>query len=108
MTLVTVTTTVETRDAAASLAKQLVNERLAACVQIARIESVYRWDGIQCDEEFRLDCKTTRDRSEALVAQLAAIHPYDEPEIILTPVEASPGYAAWAVEAVRPGSDAGA
>ncbi|MEM1379941.1 MAG: divalent-cation tolerance protein CutA [Pseudomonadota bacterium] len=97
MTLVVVTSTVSSEDEAKRLAHALVKERLAACVQITSIRSIYQWQGaVEEAEEFRLDCKTPAARKDALMAKIAALHSYDEPEILCVPADASPGYTAWA------------
>ncbi|MGW0521157.1 divalent-cation tolerance protein CutA [Crossiella sp. NPDC003009] len=82
-----VTTTVNTPEAAHALAAAAVEARLAACVQIVPVTSVYRWDGAtQTDGEWRVECKTVAGRVEELLAQLRGGHSYDVPELIVTPV----------------------
>ena len=67
-------------DAAADLAAELVERRLAACVNRFPCESVYRWDGeVHHDEEVVLLAKTTDDAYPDLVAQVEESHPYDVP-----------------------------
>ncbi|MEM9840007.1 MAG: divalent-cation tolerance protein CutA [Pseudomonadota bacterium] len=97
MSLCVVTTTLPGQAEAEALARQLVEERLVACVQMTPITSVYRWEGnVETAPEVRLDCKTTEAKREALLARLSELHPYDVPEVLVTQVEASEGYAAWA------------
>ena len=98
--LVVATHPVEGADA---LARALVEERLAACVQQAPIASVYRWQGaIESAQEVRLECKTTRARAAACVSAIRARHPYDVPEILVVPVErANPPYERWVLEETR-------
>ena len=100
-----VTTTVGGEADAERLAGMVVARRLAACVQACRIVSTYRWDGrVQREAEWRLDLKTTQARADALMAALAEAHPYDEPELVVTEVGTSVGYAAWvAAETVSGG-----
>ncbi|MDD1717746.1 MAG: divalent-cation tolerance protein CutA [Methanoregulaceae archaeon] len=75
------------RDAAAGMAKTLVERRLAACVNIAAVRSVYRWKGEACDEEEALMIvKTSPGRVSLLIAGIREIHPYDVPEVIVLPV----------------------
>jgi len=71
-------------DSAARIARALVEERLAACVnRVPGLTSVYRWRGeVQEDGEVLLLIKTTRDRLEALRARLIELHPYEVPELI--------------------------
>ncbi|ELZ98887.1 hypothetical protein C440_00985 [Haloferax mucosum ATCC BAA-1512] len=62
------------------LARTLVEERLAACVNRVPCESVYRWNGeVHDDEETILLAKTTADRYDDLVARVVELHPYDVP-----------------------------
>ena len=95
--LIAVVTTVATRAQALALAQALVEQRLAACVQISPIESVYRWDGaVQVEPELRLLCKTTAQRWTAIEAAIRERHPYELPQIVafaLDPAHAP--YAAW-------------
>src|SRR5579871_5436235 len=93
-----VTTTLPSRDQAAALARALVDERLAACVQIVDgLRSIYRWQGQICDEpEVLCLIKTARARWEALRARVAELHPYDVPELLALPVAAgSAPYLDW-------------
>jgi periplasmic divalent cation tolerance protein len=105
--LVQVVTTIDDRDAAQAIADAVVRERLAACVQVSGpISSTYRWKGaLERTEEWVCTAKTTRDGAPALVARLRALHSYDQPEILVTPVaDAAPGYAAWVASEVVTGS----
>lgn len=96
MQVLVVITTAATKEDAARLARLTVEERLAACAQLYAIESVYRWEGIQQEAEWRVELKTSSGKCDALMARLAEAHPYDEPELIALPAErSSAGYAAW-------------
>lgn len=65
---------------APELAKTLVEERLAACVNTIDINSVYRWDGdVHEDDEVALIAKTTAERYDDLVARVVERHPYEVP-----------------------------
>ncbi len=80
------------------IARTLVEERLAACVNILGMcHSIYRWQGrIEETREVAAIFKTGADRSPALVARLAELHSYDVPAAVVWPiVDASPAYAAW-------------
>lgn len=67
-------------DVAEDLARQLVEERLAACVNVVDCDSVYRWDGdVVAEAEAVLLAKTTDERYDDLVDRVAAAHPYDVP-----------------------------
>ena len=96
-------TTLPSRESAQALAREAVQRRLAACVQIQAIDSVYRWQGEVCEEaEWRLLLKTTQARQAALAALIAELHPYDLPALLSLPVQwAEPGFAAWIADAVR-------
>ena len=88
---------------AMALARELVTERLAACVNVLpSIMSVYRWDGkIHADSEQQLVIKTASTRVDALWAALRARHPYDTPEFIVLPItEGSPEYLKWVGDSV--------
>jgi periplasmic divalent cation tolerance protein len=83
---------------AAQIARVLVEERLAACVNLVpAVRSIYRWQGaIQDDAESLAIIKTTADRQAALAARLVELHPYEVPEIIAVPVAAGHApYLAW-------------
>ena len=83
---------------AAEVAQILVNEGLAACVNlVGPVRSIYRWKGEVCDEQETLALvKTTRERFDAMKARLVALHPYEVAEVIAVPVEAGHApYMAW-------------
>jgi periplasmic divalent cation tolerance protein len=91
--------------AAAGLARQLVGEGLAACVNIApAVESIYRWDGdIQEESESLMVVKTTGNNLPAILDMLEATHPYEVFEFITLPVEGGNGrYLRWVADSVRP------
>lgn len=84
--------------AAEKLARQIVEARVAACVnQLAPCTSTYRWQGqVETATEVPLLIKTTRDAYPRLEQMLRATHPYQLPEIIATPVTAGlPAYLDW-------------
>lgn len=73
-------TTIHELSLARDLARSAVERRLAACVHIEEITSVFRWDGaVQQEPEFRLLFKTSETALPALKAHVLAAHPYDEP-----------------------------
>ena len=101
-----VITNLPDRAAAERLADALIDQRLAACVNIlAPCRSVYRWkDVLQHDEEHPLLVKTTAERYPALEAAIRASHPYELPEIIAVPIEHGlPGYLAWVAAETKTG-----
>jgi len=80
------------------IARALVEEQLAACVnRLGGVRSVYRWKGaVQHDEEHPMLIKTTAERYPALEQALRAGHPYELPEIIAVPIERGlPAYLDW-------------
>jgi periplasmic divalent cation tolerance protein len=95
-----VTTTVDSAEAAESLAKGIVEARLGACVQIVPIRSVYRWDGeVRVDAEWQCVVKTSAVRVDDLVTHIKAHHTYDVPEVVVTPVVGgNDAYLAWVSE----------
>ncbi len=85
---VVIMTTAGSREEAHRLARGLVEGRLAACVQIMPVESVYEWKGaVQEDSEFLLLIKTRRERYADVEAHLCNAHSYEVPEIVAVPVE---------------------
>ena len=90
---------------AGRIAEALVEERLAACVNLLPgLQSVYRWQGqVQRDAEVLLLVKTTRQRYPALQARLPQLHPYELPELLaVESVAGLPAYLQWVVESTRP------
>jgi periplasmic divalent cation tolerance protein len=103
-----ITTTADSRPAAETIASELVNRRLAACVQIVGpVHSVYRWQGaVERADEWLLFIKTAASRCAAVESAIRELHPYEQPEIIATPIVAgSEGYLAWLAEQTRPAAD---
>ncbi len=93
---------------AAAIARSLVEERLAACVnRIAGVRSTYAWQGtVHEDGEVLLLIKTEASRFDALRERVLALHPYELPELIA--VEVTRGldrYLAWVAAAVAPSVD---
>ncbi len=77
------------------IATRLVEERLAACVNIIpNVTSVYKWKGkVEKEHEILMIIKTRTEKIEALRSRLVALHPYEVPECVVLPVEA--GHAAY-------------
>ena len=94
---IVVVTTVGTRAEARAMARTLVEQQLAACVQIGEIESFYGWQGeTRDDAEFRLWCKTTGERYGEVEAAIRGLHPYELPAIYAIPVtDIFAPYAEW-------------
>jgi periplasmic divalent cation tolerance protein len=87
------------------IARAMVEQRLAACVNIleAPVRSIYRWKGrVESAGEFLLIIKSSRKRFAALQNAVRKLHSYDVPEIIAVAIErGSRDYLAWLSESVR-------
>lgn len=100
---VLVLTTIAAAADGTALARTLIDERLAACVNVLPpMISVYRWKGaVEQDQERQLVIKTTRDRVAALEARLRELHAYELPEFLVVGVDhGSEAYLRWIGEAV--------
>ena len=95
--------TIDSKDAARPIARQLVETQLAACVSIIdNLTSIYKWEGqLEEDREVLMVMKTSSDRLAALMEKLQKIHPYDVPEILAWPVErGQQAYVDWVLAQV--------
>ena len=93
-----VLTTVDDRAVALDLARAVVAARLVACAQVSGpLTSVYRWQGeVEQATEWACVMKTTGRRYDELAAWIARHHPYDTPEVIVTPiVQGAHDYLEW-------------
>lgn len=99
---VIVQTTTNSSTEVQHLASAAVQHQLAACVQVAEIQSFYRWDGeVHQDPEFLLSFKTTFAAVGKLQEFLAEQHSYDEPELVVIPItDGSQGYLQWIRDSV--------
>jgi periplasmic divalent cation tolerance protein len=85
-------------DEAERIARTVVEERLAACVNIlGPCHSIYRWQGkVEAADEVAAIFKTRVDKAGALIARIAALHSYDVPAAVAWPISAAlPAYEAW-------------
>ena len=84
-------------EGAEAFAARIVERRLAACVNLAPVTSVYRWQGaIERENEVLMVAKTRADRLAALERLLSDEHPYDVPECVsIAPDHVEPSYLAW-------------
>ena len=93
-------------ESADRIARRLVDERLAACVQaVPGLRSTYRWEGeVEQADETLLLIKTTSARYAALERSLVAHHPYEVPEILAVDASAGlPAYLRWLAEETASG-----
>jgi periplasmic divalent cation tolerance protein len=92
-----VITTLPDQEEAENMAEGILNNHLAACVQMTGIRSFFLWEGgLQKEGEVLLCIKTTEARYSKLEAYIEEYHPYDVPEIIKLPIIGGlPGYLNW-------------
>jgi periplasmic divalent cation tolerance protein len=93
--------TVPDRGSGERIARSLVQERLAGCVNLVPgVVSTFRWEGeVKEEQELLMIIKTAAGRFEAVREAIIKLHPYDIPEVIALPItEADPKYIAWLTE----------
>lgn len=98
---VVVMTTLPADADAGAFARALIEERLAACVNLLPVmESVYRWEGdIEQETERQIVIKTARERVATLWERVRELHPYDVPEFLVLPVvDGNDAYLRWVAE----------
>jgi periplasmic divalent cation tolerance protein len=98
-----VLSTFPSEDKAAAVARTLVEEKLAACVNLVpAVRSIYRWQGaVEDGAETLAIIKTSRAQFDAMADLLVKLHPYDVPEVIGLPVATGHGpYLAWVISNV--------
>lgn len=96
--IVVALTTIDNEAAAAVLARSLVDEGLAACVNLVKdIRSIYRWQGqVEDASECLLVIKTSHQRLDQLTARVHALHPYETPEwLVLEAASVSEAWGKW-------------
>jgi periplasmic divalent cation tolerance protein len=89
------------RTNALELARILVQEHLAACVNVLPgATSIYRWEGKLCEDvEALMVIKTADAKADALMARMAELHPYANPELVVLPLSGgSDAYLHWVLE----------
>lgn len=107
--VVILVTTASLREAK-KIARHLVEEKLAACVNVSQpIRSVYRWEDKVADEkEYQLFIKSTRPLFAEIKAAIAKIHSYHTPEIICLPIiDGSRNYLQWIGTSVKTAATSG-
>lgn len=95
---IVVLSTCANREQAESIARRLVEQRLAACVNLlAGVHSIYRWRGVVEEaSEWLLVIKSRRELFDALETEIRRLHSYDVPEVLaLTVIDGSPAYLEW-------------
>lgn len=111
--VIVLTTLPADAEAAATFARTLVEERLAACVNVlGEMQSIYAWEGsVEDEQERQIVIKTTGARLEALWERVRELHSYEVPEFLVIPiVDGSEPYLHWmkqhtAGEGSNPGGD---
>lgn len=99
-------TALGTEDEAEALASALVEARLAACVQITQVRSIYQWEGeLRREPEWVLMIKTRKGRLAEAQAFIRERHSYETPEILVLPITGGlPNYLRWIVDSTTPAS----
>lgn len=95
--------TVANASDAERISRALVEQGLAACVNVVPgVVSIYRWQGeVQKEQEFLLVIKTRAEALEALRTALVALHPYEVPELVAWPIAAGhEPYLRWIDDSV--------
>ena len=94
--------TAGSQDEAESIAGALIESKLAACVTMTQVNSLYLWQGkVERDKEWQLIIKSKLSAFSPLESKIKELHSYDEPEIILLPiVNGSQSYLNWIGENV--------
>lgn len=83
MKAVIIQTTTSSKEEAKKIAKILIQDKLAACVHLKDIESLYNWDGkLCCERETLLSIKTKKELFSKVKSKILELHSYDTPEII--------------------------
>ena len=100
---IVIITTTDSKKSAKEIANTLLEQKLAACIQIEKIKSYYIWEGkINKDKEFRLVIKTKKELFDSLKKSLKAIHPYTTPQIIAIDIDSgNKEYFNWIDEVVK-------
>ncbi len=101
---VQVVTTLASREDAEGLASHLVEQRLAACVQVSGpITSFYQWQGtLEKEQEYQVQIKSRLDLFQALAAEIKKNHPYETPEVVVLPIiTGSDDYLRWLDKELR-------
>ena len=100
---VVIVSTFPSKQSVTSIANKLVKKKLAACVNITKISSVYTWKGkVENQNEYLAFFKTTKKNQSTLKKELKKLHPYDVPEIAEINVESiNQPYMKWLVDSTN-------
>ncbi len=104
MTVISVYAVFANVEEAERIGRQVVDERLAACINILpAVVSIYRWKGaVEEGTEAAAILKTSDERADALITRIAGLHSYDMPCIVSSPVDKILGsYADWVEDSTR-------
>ena len=102
-----ITTTTDKKEEADTIARELVERKLAACVQVlGPIRSTYRWQGkVETAEEWLCQIKSRAERYAEIEKAIRALHSYELPEIVAVPITGgSAAYLRWLEENTREGA----
>src|SRR3954463_3186423 len=98
MSVVSVYAVFANAEEAERIGRQLIEERLAACINIlGPVRSIYRWNGaVETADEVAAILKTSNDQANSLMTRIAGLHSYSVPCIVPWPIDKVPGsYADW-------------
>ena len=100
---VIIVSTFPSKQSVTSIANKLVKQKLAACVNITNISSIYAWKGkIENQSEYLALFKTSKKNQSKLKKELQKLHPYDIPEIAEINVDSiNQPYLKWLVDSTR-------
>ena len=98
-----VITTTNSQESADKIAGEVLERKLAACVQVFPVVSHYRWKGaLQKDDEILLQMKARTEDFAALDAAIRAVHPYETPEIVRVDIaEGNGDYIDWIIQSTQ-------
>lgn len=96
-----VLTTCADHASAEQLARQLLEQRLAACVSLLPVTSIYHWQGeLQQEQEVQMLVKTSPEQLPGLLKEINRCHSYEVPELVVLDASAAGSYGAWLLDAV--------
>ncbi len=92
--------TAGSEEEAAEIGRKLIEERLAACVNILPVKSIYRWrDDIEQEAEVVMFIKTRATLAEKVTERVKSLHSYEVPCIVVLPIkQGNPDYLRWIEE----------